>query len=145
LKDVIQGDNGRIEGKTINPPNEGVYIHGLYLEGSGWNRLEKRLEDSAPKELYYQFPILHVTAESTATPTQGAPGAGAAARQKALEAEKLLYKCPVYKYPMRNDRYLIFRPGIKAENPGGPPNPNKGMTAAMKWKLCGVCLLCSKD
>jgi dynein heavy chain len=53
LKDVIQGDDGRIEGKTINPPNEGVYIHGLFLEGSGWNRPEKRLEDSNPKELYY--------------------------------------------------------------------------------------------
>merc|ERR1719310_1775313 len=26
LKEVIQGDDGRIEGKTINPPNEGVYI-----------------------------------------------------------------------------------------------------------------------
>jgi len=46
---------------------------------------------------------------------------------------------------MRNDRYLIFRTGIKAENSGAPAGPNKGMTAAMKWKLCGVCLLCSKD
>jgi dynein heavy chain len=120
LKDVIQGDDGRIEGKTINPPNEGVYIHGLYLEGSGWNRAEKRLEDSNPKELYYQFPILHVSAVSTAIPTGGAPGAGQAARQRAIDAEKALYSCPVYKYPMRNDRYLIFRTGIKAEQQGAP-------------------------
>jgi len=120
LKDVIQGDDGRIEGKTINAPNEGVYIHGLYLEGSGWNRAEKRLEDSNPKELYYQFPILHVSAVSTAIPTGGAPGAGQAARQRAIDAEKALYSCPVYKYPMRNDRYLIFRTGIKAEQQGAP-------------------------
>jgi len=120
LKDVIQGDDGRIEGKTINAPNEGVYIHGLYLEGSGWNRAEKRLEDSNPKELYYQFPILHVSAVSTAIPTGGAPGAGQAARQRAIDAEKALYSCPVYKYPMRNDKYLIFRTGIKAEQAGAP-------------------------
>lgn len=145
MKDVIQGDDGRIEGKTITAPQEGVYIHGLYLEGSGWNRLERKLEDSKPKELYSSFPILHVSAVSTATPQGGAPGAGQAAKQKAIEAEKLLYQCPVYKYPMRNDKYLIFRTGIKAESSGAPQGPNKGMTAAMKWKLCGVCLLCSKD
>jgi len=145
LKDIIQGDDGRIEGKSVNPPSEGVYIHGLFLEGAGWNRAEKRLEDSNPKELYYQFPILHVSAISTAVPTGGAPGAGQAARQKQIDAEKALYSCPVYIYPRRNDKYLIFRPGIKAEQQGAPSGPNKGMTAAMKWKLCGACLLCSKD
>lgn len=33
-KEVITGDDGRIEGKNLSPPNEGVFIHGLYLEGS---------------------------------------------------------------------------------------------------------------
>ena len=91
LKDIIQGDDGRIEGKSVNAPGEGVYIHGLFLEGAGWNRPEKRLEDSNPKELYYQFPILHVSAISTALPVGGAPGAGQAARQKQIDAEKALY------------------------------------------------------
>lgn len=68
LKEIIQGDDGRIEGRQITPPAEGVYIHGLFLEGAGWNRSERRLEDSNPKELYYQFPILHISATSTAAP-----------------------------------------------------------------------------
>jgi hypothetical protein len=33
-KDVIASDDGRIEGKTLSPPAEGVFIHGLYLEGA---------------------------------------------------------------------------------------------------------------
>lgn len=145
LKEIIQGDDGRIEGRQVSPPQEGVYIHGLFLEGAGWNRGERRLEDSNPKELYYQFPILHVSAVSTAVPTGGPAGAGAAARQRAADAEKLLYQCPVYVYPKRNDKYLITRCGLKAEAAGAPSNPNKGLTAPMKWKLCAVALLCCKD
>jgi len=53
LKDTIYGDDGRIEGKTINAPQEGCYIHGLFLEGAGWSRGERRLEDSNPKELFF--------------------------------------------------------------------------------------------
>jgi hypothetical protein len=145
LKEIIQGDDGRIEGRQVSPPQEGVYIHGLFLEGAGWNRSERRLEDSNPKELYYQFPILHISAVSTAIPTGGPAGAGAAARQKAADAEKLLYQCPVYVYPKRNDKYLITRCGLKAEAAGAPSNPNKGLTAPMKWKLCAVALLCCKE
>lgn len=52
-KEVIQGEDGRIEGVKINPPQEGVFVHGLFLEGAGWHKGEKRLEDSQPKELFY--------------------------------------------------------------------------------------------
>jgi dynein heavy chain len=58
---------------------------------------------------------------------------------------KTYYDCPVYKYPKRSDRYLIFRVFLKPEGASVAPNPNKGMTPAMKWKLCGVALLCCKD
>lgn len=46
LREVIPGDDGRIEGRTINPPTEGVYVHGLYLEGAGWNKANRHLEES---------------------------------------------------------------------------------------------------
>jgi len=59
--------------------------------------------------------------------------------------KKTAYNCPVYKYPKRNDKYLIFRCYLKAEAPGAPQNPNRGVTAPMKWKLCGVALLCTKE
>jgi len=65
-KNTIHGEDGRIEGRSENPPQEGVHIHGLFLEGAGWNKQAKSLCESEPKELFYQFPILHVTANSTA-------------------------------------------------------------------------------
>jgi len=45
-KDIIAGDDGRIEGKTLAPPPEGVFIHGLYLEGAAWSKVEQKLEES---------------------------------------------------------------------------------------------------
>lgn len=143
LKEIIQGDDGRIEGKTINPPPEGALIHGLYLEGAGWNRAERRIEDSNPKELFYTFPIIHVSATSTA-PQQGGPGLKPN-RPDDKAGEKSSYSCPVYKYPKRNDKYLIFRVFLKCDAQGGSSNLSRGVTPAMNWKLKGAALLCSKE
>lgn len=146
LRDVIQGDDGRIEGKQLTSPAEGAYVHGLYLEGAGWNKQDKRLEESQPKELFYQFPILHVSAVSVAAGgDKPGMGGGNKAKQDLANLEKTAYKCPVYKYPKRNDRYLVFRCFLRAENPGAAANPNRGMTAPMKWKISGVSLLCCKE
>jgi dynein heavy chain len=144
MKDVIQNDDGRIEGKTLNVPAEGALVHGLYLEGAGWSKSEKRLEDSQPKELYTYFPIMHVSAYST-TPTTG-PGLGAKGKQDDRAGDKSgKYSCPVYKYPKRNDKYLIFRVDLKCDTQGGNTNLSRGVTPAMNWKLKGVALLCSKE
>lgn len=43
------------------------------MEGAAWSKSDGRLVDSLPKELFFNFPIIHVTAESL-TPTQGGPG-----------------------------------------------------------------------
>jgi dynein heavy chain len=144
LKEIVQGEDGRLDGKNINPPAEGVYIHGLFLEGAGWERAEKRLMDSNPKELFYTFPIIHVSATSTAAPT-GPGGLGGKAKQDDRAQEKSNYSCPVYKYPKRNDRYLIFRVSLKCDAQGGSNNLSRGVTPAMNWKLKGAALLCCKE
>jgi len=149
-KDTIIGDDGRIENVKLNVPQEGVLVHGLFLEGAGWSKTEKKLEESQPKELYFQFPILHVTAaylprnEKDRQQNQ-MQGGGGRNRVDISQKIKTYYDCPVYKYPKRNDKYLIFRVFLKPEGNNAPPNPNKGMTPAMRWKLCGVALLCCKD
>lgn len=56
------------------------------MEGAGWNKAEKRLEESQPKELFFTFPIIHVFAVSTA-PVTG-PGMAAKAKQDDRGGEK---------------------------------------------------------
>lgn len=41
---------------------EGVYVHGLYLEGAGWDRRHHRLCESANKVLYVMMPVIHIYA-----------------------------------------------------------------------------------
>jgi len=144
-KEVIPGEDGRLDGKNIQPAAEGVLIHGLFLEGAGWNKSDKRLEDATPKELYYTFPLIHVSATSTATPADARPGAGNKAKQELANLEKTHYYCPVYKYPKRLEKYKVFNVFLRAEGTQPAPNPNKSMTPQMKWRLCGTALLCSKQ
>ena len=49
---MIPGEDGRIEGKQITAPAEGVFIHGLFLEGCRWDDKKEALEESLPKVLF---------------------------------------------------------------------------------------------
>lgn len=138
--EVINTDNGTLD-RQISPPNEGVYIHGLYLEGAVFSKKSgNKLEDAKPKELYSRFPLLNVSAMSTsAADTMGG------IRPRGEDKSNMVYSCPVYKYKARNDKYLIFKVNLKCDNSGQPANQLKSMTAPMNWKLKGVALLCSKE
>jgi len=103
-----------------DPQFEGVYIHGLYLEGGRWTKTG--LEDSEPKKLFAPLPILYVTAINK--------------KKGGADAERMstTYSCPVYKYPRRTDKYIIFRVGLPCEG-----------TGPHRWKLRGLCLLCTVE
>jgi len=116
MKEIIPGDDGRIEGKQIKPIDEGVLIHGLYLEGSQWHKNDKRFEEQTSKDLFFPFPIIHVSAEST---NKELMDKAASKKADAGNREKTHFFTPVYKYPKRNDKYLIFRCYLKAEGPAG--------------------------
>jgi dynein heavy chain len=68
--------------------------------------------------MFAPLPLLHVTAIN----------------KKKSGDDKSVYNCPVYKYPKRTDKYLIFRVNLNSET--DPPS---------KWKLKGVALLCAKE
>lgn len=143
LRDVIASDDGKIEGKTINAPQEGVYVHGLFLEGAGWDRQEGKLRDSEPKTIYINFPIIHFSAMSMVVDNTQPRGMGGGGKKFDTTGK---YQCPIYVYPIRNDRYKIefcwLNPGALEVKKGDQPTK---MTPAMKWKLAGVALLCTKD
>ena len=56
---MIQGDDGRIEGKQLQVPGEGVLIHGLYLEGAKWDEEKGNLCEPVVMELYVPMPVIH--------------------------------------------------------------------------------------
>jgi dynein heavy chain len=43
-------------------PDEGAYVHGLYIEGARWDREVGELRDSFLRELAPQMPIIHLIA-----------------------------------------------------------------------------------
>lgn len=49
---------GTEPGQLGAPPPEGVYIHGLFLEGCGWDAKARQLCESRPKALFVPAPCM---------------------------------------------------------------------------------------
>jgi len=79
LVEVTKDEPERLKG----PPDEGVYISNLNLEGAKWNKQEQRLDESDAKILYAKLPVILLKAQQESKEKAG--GAGAQ------------YDCPVYK------------------------------------------------
>ena len=101
--------------------SEGVYIFGLFLEGCSWDKTRVKVKEAAPKEMFRELPILHVTGQEAGHRPQKQKGA----------LNK--FRCPCYKYPTRNDINWIFDVDLNCEE-----EPHH-------WILRGVALLCSVD
>lgn len=77
--------------------------------------------ESKPKELFSSVPVMYVTAVTKA-------------QRKALSGDYGPhggFDCPVYKYSLRTDKYIIFLVTLAARSK--PPS---------HWTLRGVALLC---
>jgi dynein heavy chain len=96
-----------------NGPAEGVFVHGLFLDGANWDRKNNRLCDPLPKVLNVQMPILHIYAINSTAPKDPA-----------------LYTCPCYKKPRRTDLTFISPLWLKTNQ------------HTSRWVLRGVALLC---
>ncbi|XP_038654873.1 dynein heavy chain 8, axonemal-like isoform X2 [Scyliorhinus canicula] len=95
------------------PPPEGVYIHGLYLDGAGWDRRNVRLTESTAKVLFTMLPVIYIFAINSTAPK-----------------DPKLYICPVYKKPQRTDLTFITALCLKT------------IQAPDHWTLRGAALLC---
>ena len=91
----------------------GVYIHGLYLDGAGWDRRNGKLMEPLAKVLYPPLPVVHVYAVNTER-----------------RHGNNLYECPVYKKPRRTDLTYIFALLLKTAC-----DPDH-------WVMRGVAILC---
>jgi len=105
-------------------PKEGVYVHGLFMDGAAWSMSDSSVCESAPKKLFSPMPVLHVTAVTKATKKQ----LSSSGNYGPFGA----YECPVYKYPVRTDRYYIFSVMLATHE-----------LKPLHWILRGVSLLCA--
>jgi dynein heavy chain len=103
-------------------PKEGVFIHGLFLDGASWSTHEATVVESAPKKLFSDMPVLFVTAVEKRNARKSTSDYGPYGG----------YECPVYKYPTRTDKYRIFMVLL----PSRDHRP-------VHWTLRGVAMLCS--
>ncbi|CAF3537957.1 unnamed protein product [Rotaria sordida] len=106
------------------PPREGVYVYGLYIEGA---KIKNGvLEDLKANEkvLTHPMPVIHISAE--AEPSTGTTPVRQDRRQ--------VYYAPVYKKPRRTDRNYICT--LKLECALGD------RTGPDIWTLRGVAVLC---
>jgi len=61
-------------------PESGCYVYGIYLEGCKWSYDSHRLEESDPKKLFVELPLMHLNPVlNRVKPTDG------------------VYNCPLYK------------------------------------------------
>ena len=107
--------------KSTPPPNKGVYIHGLFMEGASWEDgkgdEEGYITDSKLKVLHPAMPVMNIFAVDT----------------KEMDWNNM-YKCPVYITSQRGPTYL-FTANVRME-----PDDQE-----YRWILAGAALLLTDD
>jgi dynein heavy chain len=92
------------------------------MDGAAWSHREGSIVESSPKKLFASMPIILVTAVTKATKKNMGGDYGPYGG----------YSCPVYKYPVRTDKYLVFTAVLPSKD-----------RKPLHWILRGVALLCS--
>uniref|UniRef100_A0A1B0GJY1 Putative dyneins heavy chain n=1 Tax=Lutzomyia longipalpis TaxID=7200 RepID=A0A1B0GJY1_LUTLO len=111
---VLQNQITRFNKEDISEaPSEGVYVHGLFLEGASLDRRSGKLIESKPKVLYEQMPVTYIYAINT---TAG--------------KDPRLYECPIYRKPQRTDQKYVGSIDFETD------------FNSRHWILRGVALLC---
>jgi dynein heavy chain len=107
------------------PATEGIFVHGLYLDGAAFTRQDgQMLCESKPKELFTLLPVIHLS---------GNLGSLQVKVDRDLYGAHGAYMCPTYKYPTRTDRFFVMLAKIRC-------TPEKN---SVFWGIRGVALLCN--
>jgi len=110
-------------------PEAGVNIHGLYLQGCGWNASKRSLQESDKGVLFVPMPILLLSPEMVA-------------EIPSMVEKGNLYKCPMYKTSERKGTLSTTGHStnfVKYFTLGQPE------ADASHWTARGVAMLCMLD
>lgn len=100
--------------QVTEPAGEGIFIHGLIIEGARWDKAEGILRDSNPKELHPTMPVIQIKpVTQDKYTTQG------------------YYVCPVY---VNMQRANVYSPIVSTFT-------LRTKDAPSKWTLASVSLL----
>lgn len=97
-------------------PDDGVLVHGLFLDGAAWSAKEGRLVDQERGALYAPLPVLHLTAVL------------------AKDRRRLgVFDAPCYRGKRRTGARFVDALMLRTDAPPA------------KWVLRGAAVLCSVD
>jgi dynein heavy chain len=119
-------------------PEEGVYIYGIILDGAGWDKKRACLVDQAPKVLFVELPVIHITGQQY-TEKKGGWGFAVTHAPAYLnpKCDMTKFSCPMYMYPRRCTGALgTYVDQLDLPCGGDPPQ---------KWQLRGVACLLTQD
>lgn len=97
--------------ELTEPPRDGVYVYGFYLDGARWDESAGVLDHPKPREMYVLMPPLLLHAEE----------------QRSIERIGI-YRCPVYRTPSRGSTF-VFTATLRTNAP------------TQMWILAGVAML----
>ena len=100
-----------------------MYIYGLFIEGALWTGSLLDDPESNSRNTVNMFPVIVVVGE-VETPN------------KAGGSNTTFYKCPVYKYPKRTDKYFIIEIQLRTSSADQDQK---------FWQKRGVAMLCNKE
>lgn len=83
---VFTEDENLIE----EPPEDGIYVRTIYLEGAGWDLENGILTEPAPMSLVCNMPVIHFRPV-----------------ENIKKRVKGIYNCPCYYYPQRSGAYVV--------------------------------------
>merc|ERR1711964_57535 len=108
----------------VEPPEDGSYIYGLYIEGARWNRDRNVIDESKPKCLTDAMPNILIKP------------------MKRIDIpDKPIYECPVYKTSERKGTLSTTGHSTNFVMTVALPNAD----SESHWIESGVALLCQLD
>jgi dynein heavy chain len=105
--EVTKREVKQVEGHS----KEGAFVTGMFLEGARWDSVGNSLEDSKPKEMFTQLPVIICKAGPVLD-----------------KVDKNVYICPAYCVPTRRP-YFVFPAQLRTK------------AVPDKWVLAGVAII----